>query len=33
MTSEEIKEKIIHFFENIQKYYGCKTNMTEGLTS
>lgn len=22
---------IIHFFENIEKYYGCRTEITEGL--
>jgi hypothetical protein len=33
MTSEETKEKIIEFFENIEKYYGCKTEITEGLTT
>lgn len=32
-SSEEIKEKIIYFFENIEKYYGCKTEITEGLTT
>jgi len=31
MTSEETNLKIIHFFENIEKYYGCKTEITEGL--
>ena len=33
MTSEETNQKIIHFFENIEKYYGCKTEITEGLYS
>ena len=33
MTSEETKIKIIDFFENIDKYYGCKTEITEGLLS
>ncbi|WP_395066405.1 hypothetical protein [Flavobacterium sp.] len=31
MNSEEIKLKIITFFESIEKYYGCKTEITEGL--
>jgi hypothetical protein len=31
MTSEETNLKIIRFFENIEKYYGCKTEITEGL--
>jgi hypothetical protein len=31
MTSEETNLKIICFFENIEKYYGCKTEITEGL--
>ncbi|MBP9793410.1 MAG: hypothetical protein KBC56_05360 [Flavobacterium sp.] len=31
MTSEGTNQKIIHFFENIEKYYGCKTEITEGL--
>lgn len=33
MTSEDINSKIISFFESIEKYYGCKTEITEGLTS
>lgn len=33
MTSETIHLMIIRFFENIEKYYGCKTDITEGLTS
>jgi len=33
MTSEETNLKIIHFFENIEKYYGCNTEITEGLVS
>jgi hypothetical protein len=33
MSSEETKYKIIEFFENIEKYYGCKTEITEGLTT
>lgn len=33
MTSEENKKEIITFFENIDKYYGSKTEITEGLTN
>ncbi len=33
MNSEEINQKIIDFFEQIEKYYGCKTEVTEGLFS
>ena len=33
MESENINTKVILFFENIGKYYGCKTDITEGLTS
>jgi hypothetical protein len=32
MISEELNSDIIDFFENIQKYYGSKTEITEGLT-
>lgn len=31
--AEAINEKVIHFFENIDKYYGCKTEITEGIYS
>ncbi len=31
--TEETNLKIIHFFENIEQYYGCKTEITEGLLS
>jgi hypothetical protein len=31
MISEENRNKIIDFFESISKYYGCKTEITEGL--
>lgn len=31
--TEEINTKILHFFENIEKYYGSKTEITEGLYS
>lgn len=33
MSSEDTNAKIIHFFENINTYYGCKTEITEGLYS
>ncbi len=33
MRTEEINSKIIQFFENIEKYYGCKTEITEGIYS
>ena len=33
MDSENINTKVILFFENIEKYYGCKIDITEGLTS
>ena len=33
MNSEELNLNIIAFFETIQKYYGCKTEITEGLYS
>ncbi|WP_298137244.1 hypothetical protein [Flavobacterium sp.] len=33
MNSEELNLNIISFFENIQKYYGCRTEITEGLFS
>ncbi|MBC7641323.1 MAG: hypothetical protein H7174_03140 [Flavobacterium sp.] len=33
MISEESNQNIIDFFENIQKYYGSKTEITEGLTN
>ena len=31
--TEEINTKILNFFENIEKYYGSKTEITEGLYS
>ena len=31
MISETNREKVILFFETIDKYYGCKTEITEGL--
>jgi type I site-specific restriction-modification system R (restriction) subunit len=33
MKSEELNSKILSFFESIEKYYGCKTEITEGLYS
>lgn len=33
MNSEELNSDIILFFESIEKYYGCKTEITEGLFS
>jgi hypothetical protein len=33
MNSEELNLKIITFFEKIEKYYGSKTEITEGLFS
>ena len=33
MISEETNQNIIDFFESIQKYYGSKTEITEGLTT
>lgn len=33
MNSEELNQNILSFFESIQKYYGCKTEITEGLYS
>jgi hypothetical protein len=33
MNSEELNSAIILFFESIEKYYGCKTEITEGLFS
>lgn len=31
--SDEINHRVIQFFENIDKYYGCRTEITEGLYS
>ena len=33
MNSEELNNNIISFFESIEKYYGSKTEITEGLFS
>lgn len=32
MNSEQTNQNIIDFFENIQKYYGSKTEISQGLT-
>ena len=33
MNTIDTNEKVLAFFENIQKYYGIKTEITEGLYS
>lgn len=33
MNSDDLNLNIIAFFETIEKYYGCKTEVTEGLFS
>ena len=33
MNTETLREEIIDFFENIEKYYGSKTEITQGLFS
>ena len=33
MDAENLRKGIIDFFENIEKYYGCKTEITQGLFS
>jgi hypothetical protein len=33
MNTETLRQEIIVFFENIQKYYGSKTEITQGLFS
>lgn len=33
MNTESFQQGIIDFFENISKYYGCKTEITQGLFS
>lgn len=33
MNSEKLKRDIVDFFESVEKYYGCKTEITEGLFS
>ena len=33
MNSETFQQEIIAFFESIEKYYGCKTEITQGLFS
>mgnify|MGYP000893567192 CR=1 FL=1 len=31
MISEEIRSQILDFFESIDQYYGCKTEIVEGI--
>ncbi|HSD15233.1 MAG TPA: hypothetical protein VLB74_11340 [Flavobacterium sp.] len=31
MDQEEFYTDILHFFEDIDKYYGCQTDITEGI--
>lgn len=31
MNTEELRDNILDFFEHIEKYYGCATEITEGL--
>ncbi len=33
MIFKELNENVLAFFENIQKYYGSKTEITEGLST
>ena len=33
MNTETLRHGIIAFFESIEKYYGCKTEITQGLFS
>ena len=33
MNTENLSQEIISFFENIEKYYGSKTEITQGLYS
>jgi len=33
METAVLRQGIIDFFENVQKYYGCKTDITQGLCS
>ncbi len=33
MISTETRDKVIAFFETIESYYGCKTEITEGIYS
>jgi hypothetical protein len=33
MSTENLNSDIINFFEEIEKYYGCNTEITEGLFS
>jgi hypothetical protein len=33
MISEDVREKVISFFEKVDQYYGCLTEITSGLYS
>ena len=33
MNLDELNTTVLSFFETIEKYYGCKTEITEGLFS
>lgn len=33
MLTNETRDKVISFFTNINQYYGCKTEITEGIYS
>lgn len=33
MNTESFRDEIISFFENVEKYYGSKTEITQGLYS
>ena len=33
METKDIYQEIILFFESVEKYYGCKTEITQGLFS
>lgn len=33
MNTADFRQEIIHYFENIDKYYGSRTEITEGLCS
>lgn len=33
MSSEDTRHNVLRFFENIEQYYGCKTEIVQGLYS
>src|SRR6476620_3615948 len=33
MITEDLRLQVVAFFQTIEKYYGCKTEITEGLYS